>query len=129
MKAKKINGGEIAEMKIAALPSRPCAPSSFGGRGYTSVEMKAAFDRLPLYIIDRLNALLDDISADGEDSVAGEIKTGIAEGHTLKMLFSDLTDGSASSYIAVLGTTLAEWAAEVSEELRAIRERLDGGAK
>ena len=128
MKATKINESEIADMKISALPSRPCAPSSFGGRGYTSVEMKAAFDRLPLYIIERLNTLLEDISDEGEESVAGEIKTGISEGHTLKVLFSDLTDGSASSYIAVLGTTLAEWAAKVSEELRDIRARLDGGA-
>ena len=128
MKARIINDGEIADMKISSLPSRPCAPSAFGGKGYTSVEMKAAFDRLPLFIIERLNTLIEDISAEADESVAGEIKTGISEGHTLKNLFSDLTDGSASSYIAVLGTTLAEWAAEVSAELQSLRERLEGGA-
>ena len=129
MKATKINEGEISDMRISSLPSRPCAPSSFGGRGYTSVEMKAAFDRLPLFIIDRLNSLIEDISAEGEQSVAEEIRTGISEGHTLRMLCSDLVDGSASSYISVLGTSLAEWAAKVSEELDAIRARLDGGAR
>ena len=129
MKAKKINDGEIAELKSSALPSRPCAPSSFGGRGYTSVEMKAAFDRLPLFIIERLNALLDDISAEGGDSVAREIRTGISEGHTLSELFRDLKSGEAAGYIGILGTSLAEWAAEISEEIRSLKAQIAGGSK
>ena len=127
MNAKKIKEGEIADLKIASLPTRPCAPSSFGGRGYTSVEMKAAFDRLPLFIVERYNSLLEDISSDGERSIAGEIRTGISEGHTLRELCSDLKDGSAASYITVLGESLAEWAAEITAEVEALRKRVGGG--
>jgi hypothetical protein len=126
MKAKKITEGEIADLKISSLPTRPCAPTSFGGRGYTSVEMKAAFDKLPLFIVERYNALLDDIFGEGLDSIAREIKTGIAEGHTLCELCSDLADGSAAAYITVLGESLAEWAASVNAEIAELRSIVGG---
>ena len=126
MTAKQIKEGEIADLKVASLPTRPCAPTAFGGRGFTSVEMKAAFDRLPLFIIERFNALLEDISAEGKESLAGEIKTGISEGHSLCELFSDLTDGRAAGYITVLGKSLALWAAEISEEIEALKEAVGG---
>ncbi|MBQ7314885.1 MAG: hypothetical protein IJW83_02640 [Clostridia bacterium] len=58
----KILPSEIADIKIASLPTRPTAPTSFGGKGYTASDMKAAFDRLPLFIIERLNALIDDVT-------------------------------------------------------------------
>lgn len=63
MTTQKITDAEIASLRIAALPTRPTAPSAFGGRGYTAEEMKAAFDRLPLFIIQRLNALIDEMDA------------------------------------------------------------------
>ena len=128
MNAKKIKEGEIADLKISSLPTRPCAPSAFGGRGYTSVEMKAAFDKLPLFIVERYNSLIDDIGAEGEDSVAAEIRTGISEGHTLLDLFSDLKDGSAAGYITVLGESLAEWMARIAAEIEELR-RMAGGGK
>lgn len=58
----KILPSEIADIKISSLPTRPTAPTSFGGKGYTASDMKAAFDRLPLFIIERLNALIDDVT-------------------------------------------------------------------
>ena len=61
MNTQKITDSEISELKISSLPSRPTAPPSFGGRGYTAKEMKEAFDRLPLFIIERLNSLIDDV--------------------------------------------------------------------
>ena len=63
MKAKKILDAEIDDLKISSLPTRPTAPTSFGGKGYTTSEMKEAFDRLPLYIIERFNELIDDIES------------------------------------------------------------------
>ena len=97
MNTKKITDSEIADIKIASLPSRPTAPTSFGGKGYTANEMKAAFDRLPLYIIQRFNSLLDDISADDDQSLAAEIPTGIKESHSLKALFEDLLSGELAT--------------------------------
>ena len=61
MNTEKITDSEIEQLKVASLPSRPTAPPSFGGRGYTAKEMKEAFDKLPLFIIARLNSLIDDV--------------------------------------------------------------------
>lgn len=108
MNTKKIKDADIAGLRIASLPSRPTAPTSFGGRGYTASEMKEAFDKLPLYIIERLNSLLDDIGGIGEGSLAGEIPTGIKEGHTLSALLADITTGEIGNYLSVLGEPLNE---------------------
>ena len=109
MNTKKISNEEIKNMKISSLPSRPTAPTAFGGRGYTASDMKEAFDRLPLFIIERLNSLLDDIARGGEDGIAAEIKTDIKEGHTLRELFLDVLDGSFSGYLALGEETLEEY--------------------
>ena len=122
MNTKKITDEEIASLKIASLPSRPSAPLAFGGLGYTSGQMKAAFDRLPLYAIDRLNSLIDDLGALGESSAAATIPTGISEGHSLYDLFCDLKNGNASSYITVLGEPLAALIAELRYEIELIAE-------
>ncbi len=62
MTTQKIKNEEIEDMKISSLPTRPNASSAFGGKGYNSSEMKAAFDKLPLFIIERFNKLIDDIA-------------------------------------------------------------------
>ena len=48
MYTSKILDSEISGLKVASLPTRPTAPQSFGGKGFTAAEMKAAFDKLPL---------------------------------------------------------------------------------
>lgn len=117
MKTTKITQNEIRSLKVSSLPTRPTAPAHLGGRGYTAEEMKAAFDRLPIYIIERFNQLIEDIYAVGEESLAGAIKTGILEGQSLSTLFCDLKSGKALSYIGAGDSTLAE-------ELASIRARL-----
>ena len=64
MNTKKITDGEIADLRVASLPTRPTAPFEFGGKGYTALQMKRAFDKLPVFIVERLNLLIDDISSD-----------------------------------------------------------------
>lgn len=118
MKATKIFDGEISELKISSLPTRPTALTSYGGRGYSSVQMKAAFDALPLFIIDRFNLLIDSLEAEGEDSVASVIKTGLSEGQTLSGLFDAIRDGSVLSLISVGDTSLLGY-------LTALRDDLD----
>ena len=68
MNATKILNSEIESLKISSLPARPTAPTAFGGKGYTSKEMKEAFDKLPLFIIERFNRLIEDITSKGENS-------------------------------------------------------------
>ncbi len=103
MKTTKITRSEIDPMLIASLPTRPTAPSAFGGNGYTASQMKAAFDKLPSHIIDRLNLLIDDITS-GE--VCDSIPTGIDNAPTLAALLAAFTDGSIASVIMLHDTTL-----------------------
>jgi hypothetical protein len=107
MKTTKIFDSEIRNMLISSLPSRPTAPTAFGGRGFTAIEMKEAFDKLPLYLVSKFNALIDDITRDSEDSILSSIPTGIKEGHSLKDLISDLDSGNLASYLNVQGEPLA----------------------
>lgn len=108
MNSKKITEDEIANMRVASLPTRPTAPAAFGGRGYTANELKAAFDKLPLYIIECINRLIDDISAE-DGGVAEEIKTGIPEAPTLKAFLDDVKNGNLSAYLKTCdGRTLEE---------------------
>ena len=58
-----ITDSEINQLKVASLPTRPTAPTAFGGKGYTSTEMKEAFDKLPLRIIQEFNLLVKEIKS------------------------------------------------------------------
>ena len=60
MKATKLTEAEMTPLRIASLPTRPTANSAFGGKGYSSTEMKEAFDLLPNLIAERLNLLIED---------------------------------------------------------------------
>ncbi len=124
MKTKKITESEISDLKIASMPSRPSAPAYYGGKGYTAEEVKAAFDRLPLFIIEKFNLLIDDILAEGGGSVAEGIKTDISPGHTLKELFADITGGALAGYLKVGETTLRDEIIAINEKLGIIAERL-----
>ncbi len=100
MKATKIEQNDVEEMKISSLPSRPTAPTAMGGKGFTAAEMKAAFDKLPLHLVSKYNDLIDDIFS-SEDGLTSALLTGISDGHTLKDLLSDITDGTFASYLRV----------------------------
>ena len=117
MKTKKITESEIKDLKIASLPTRPTAPSAFGGRGYTAEDMKAAFDKLPLIAISRLNSLIDDVA--GEDGIVTSIPTGLSEGHTLAELFADIVSGAFAEYLMVGGRSLADAINEIEARLDA----------
>lgn len=120
MNTKPINEAEIAELKVSALPTRPTAPGQFGGKGFTASDMKKAFDRLPLYIIERLNSLISDVSREGEGSLVAEIPTSIEEAPRLAQLLSGIKSGELSAFLSLGDETLgermqrlAEWEAEV----------------
>ena len=104
----KILTEDIEELRISALPTRPTAPTSFGGKGYTATEMKAAFDRLPLFIIEKYNQLIESLGGEGSESITSLIPTGISDGPTLADLLSDIKNGNFSSYLDVYGETLVE---------------------
>lgn len=124
MKATKILNSEISDLKIASLPSKPTAPKALGGKGYSAKEMKEAFDRLPLLIIQRYNDLIDDISDTGEDSLASSIKTGIKTNHTLTALFCDIMTGEFASYFNIFGESLASHLIGIKSDIADIKKHL-----
>ncbi len=115
MNTTLIKESDIRELCVSSLPSRPTAPTSLGGRGYTATEMKSAFDKLPLFLVERFNMLISDISREG--GISGEIPTGIIEGHTLARLFLDISSGEFASYLVVLGNTLTETIQQMHEDV------------
>lgn len=124
MNSSKITEADIADLKISTLPTRPTAPAAFGGKGYTATEMKAAFDRLPLYIIERYNELIEDITGEGERSVAVGIKTGITATHTLSDMFEDIKDGNFIQYLESGSGPLSEYLLKLRSDIDKIAERL-----
>ena len=124
MKTKIITNDEISDIRISSLPTRPNAPTSLGGKGYTANDMKAAFDRLPLYIIERLNSLIGDVSAE-EDGISDEIKTQIKDSHSLKDLFSDIKSGEVLEYTGCFDTTLLQYLVSLREDIDRIAQALN----
>ena len=118
MTIRKIYDEDIESLKVASLPSRPTAPTAFGGAGFTAKDMKGAFDRLPLFIISRLNELIDLLS--DSDGVIDIIPSGIDEEHTLKDLTRDISSGRFSTYLSVLGEPLSEKILAINEKIERI---------
>lgn len=106
MNTKKIRLDEIEDLRISSLPTHPTSDFNYGGEAYSTAELKAAFDLLPLYIITRLNQLIDDIESVGEGSLADSLPTGIIEGQTLTNLFEDIKNGNFANYIKIDGVAL-----------------------
>lgn len=125
MNSRKITDADIENMTVSALPTRPTAPSEFGGKGYTATEVKEWFDKLPLYIVERFNLLIDDICGVDGASIADDMKTGISSSHTLGDLFNDIKDGEICSYfMTAAGITLGEYLAKLRADINKIASRL-----
>lgn len=93
MITKQITESEIQPLSIASLPTRPTAPTAFGGRGYSSVEMKECFDKLPRLAIERLNLLIGELESGMVENLVLALSTGIAEGHTLADFLREFSTG------------------------------------
>ena len=124
---ERILEGDIADMKISSLPTRPTAPVSFGGKGYTSTEMKEAFDKLPLYIVDKLNEIIDALNCTGDDSLAASIMTDIDAGHSLMDVFYDITSGNFAHYLTVEDESLYSLITELVRSVNAIKRDMGEG--
>lgn len=102
---KPISKEEIAAAQIEGnLPDKPSQASLYGGKTLTSQEIKAWYDKLPKLVAERLNNLIRSIPGVdrdklSDDSLAAEILTAIRDGHTLKDLFTDITDGTFAEYL------------------------------
>ena len=108
---EKITEEEIRSLGVSSLPRSPSAPSLYGGRSMDSVALRAAFDRLPVCIARKVNAIIDGLGLAGEEGerVAELLATGLFEGHSLEDLFGDIRSGRLAAYLTFEdGETLAD---------------------
>lgn len=124
MNTKKITSAEITPIAISSLPTRPTASTAFGGKGYTAAQMKEAFDKLPLLIIERFNSLIDEIGLE-HGGISASIPTGLGPHHHLENLFTDLKNGNFAGYIMVYGKTLDATIMEIKNTLSEIKSELE----
>ena len=122
MNTKKITESEIAPLTIASLPTRPTAPTAFGGKGLTSTEMKEAFDRLPMLAITRLNELIDDITT---GQITNAIPVFVSDNiSTLEELIEGIEDGNLAGAIMVLGAPLSTCIGKILLDIDKIKKTL-----
>ena len=120
MTTKPILESEYESLRVSSLPSRPTASSAFGGRGYTAAQLKEAFDQLPLLLVERFNALIDDIGKTGADSLADCIPTGLENEHTLAQFFDDVQSGTLATYLQVDDQSLFDRLNEIKNQMNAL---------
>ncbi len=118
MKTKKITDAEMTPLRIASLPTRPTAQSSFGGGGYSSSELKAAFDKLPELIAARLNTLIDDIN---DGSLTSALPTGLTSPKTLGDFFLAMSTQTLADLILIDGISLREILENMQEEIDSLK--------
>ena len=128
MNTKPILESEYAALRVSALPSRPTASSAFGGKGYTASQLKEAFDRLPLLLVERFNSLIEDIGGTGAGSLADSVPTGIESEHTLARFFEDVESGTLATYLQVGDQTLFSILTEIRNELSGLSSPEGGTA-
>ena len=119
MKTTKITDGEMAPLRIASLPTRPTASTSFGGNGYTSREMKEAFDKLPELIAARFNSLIDDIDS-GE--LTSHLPTNLESPETLGEFFSKMDAGELCDLITIDGVSLRAYLENLRSDIDALKK-------
>lgn len=124
MHANKITDTEVNKNRIGSLPTRPTASAAFGGKGYTATEMKEAFDKLPMLVIDRFNTLLDDIRRSDEEGLTAAIPTGIYTGHSLQNMLLEIPSGEFAGYLKVGDESLASAIANIYQQLNALKDFL-----
>lgn len=61
IKNLEIKPSEAKAVEVASLPTRPTSSATYGGRGLTAQQMKAAYDAYPALIKERFNALIADL--------------------------------------------------------------------
>ena len=130
MSISKILNAELEESTVSSLATRPSSPSLYGGRTLSAKELRAAFDKLPLLLVERFNALIDALGLYTDEarsaSLAALVATGIAKGHSLEELFADITSGRFSTYLSLDGdASLSEAFTACKAELTAFSKTLD----
>lgn len=125
MSIQKITQSEILENGVRSLSTRPSTPSLYSGNTLSAEELKAAFDKLPILIAERFNALLLSTGLFDEahpaDTLSDLIATGLDASHSLSNFFEDVKNGNLALYLAANGEgdPLADVLAELKRAIEA----------
>ena len=107
MSLRKITEDEVRALWVQRLSDTPNRGGKFGTAGLSAREVKAAYDALPLRIVEAFNELVDTVE---EGRLAELIPA--AEGRSLAAFFRDVTSGELAAYLTADGArSLAELAA------------------
>ena len=120
---EKIKPEAVEMLGVSSLPTSPTNPSATGS-GYSATQIKQAFDRLSVHIIEHYNRLIDALHSDLDTSILAEIPTGIFEEHTLSDLIRDITSGNIASYLMLGDQSLAEGICTLSERISRLEEKI-----
>ena len=98
MSIKKITEEEVRSLWVQRLSDTPNRQGKFGTMGLSAAEMKAAYDALPLRLVEAYNTLVDAIEG-------GEVAEFITspEGKTLAELLGGVTSGAFAALLTVDG--------------------------
>ena len=88
MSLRKITEDEVRALWVQRLSDTPNRGGKFGTAGLSAREVKAAYDALPLRIVEAFNELVDTVE---EGRLAELIPA--AEGRSLAAFFRDVTSG------------------------------------
>ena len=107
MSIKKITEEEVRSLWVQRLSDTPNRQGKFGTMGLSAAEIKAAYDALPLRLVEAYNTLVDVIESGGlSDFILSP------EGKNLTELLAGVTSGALAALLTVDGErTLAALAA------------------
>ena len=127
MSIEKLTESEMNEQGVVSLPTRPNGDYASGGEALSASELKERFDRLPRYIAERLNLLIEALNASPagrEEAIAELILTGMFPstdaGHTLADLFREILNGDFAGYLSVGTETLSECLARKTDAVTVV---------
>lgn len=119
MKSRKIVTSETEPLLISSLPPRPNQKEWMGGVGYSSAELRAAFDKLPLLLVGRYNDLIDDITS---GDICQLLSTNSAESQTLSEFLEETRNGVWASKFQLDGLSLRAVIQSILARLDALEE-------
>ena len=107
----KISENDINKGKVSNLPTRPNSIGSYGSTSLTSEKLREKFDELSLLAIDKINEIIEGMSANGATTKTIKFKHGDME-YSLQDIFDSIFSGILSQIMIVgenstLNTALA----------------------
>lgn len=138
-KFERITEAQIRSKGVQSLADRPNASSQYGEGGLTAAQLKAAFDRLAIYLAEKINIIQSALSAedapeyiriggeDGAEVTLDDLLKSITNGNLASniMLYSSATDSDLKS-LQVIINLIAKGISNNASQIRIIEDNQEG---